>query len=202
MKLEVEMLDDEFMEYENEFKSIIDEQSNAFIKLRRSVAKKISSVTIFEAEKIFPDILEDLQVRAVSGDIVAQDYLGYIYKKGIKYLLPVNIELAMKWQILAASNGNYFSITKLALFLNYAYDLIVFEDDFPQLRDKHYLSLENYEMTLGKLICDAIVDYLSLDALSLTKEKVVEIKDNDSSLRKFDRAKAKAVEKVLEYLRK
>lgn len=196
------MLDDEFMEYENEFKSIIDEQSNAFIKLRRSVAKKISSVTIFEAEKIFPDILEDLQVRAVSGDIVAQDYLGYIYKKGIKYLLPVNIELAMKWQILAASNGNYFSITKLALFLNYAYDLIVFEDDFPQLRDKHYLSLENYEMTLGKLICDAIVDYLSLDALSLTKEKVVEIKDNDASLRKFDRAKAKAVEKVLEYLRK
>lgn len=192
----------ELKNYENAYKAEIDELANAFVKLRRSVAKKISSVSIFEAEEIFPEILEDLQVRAVGGDIVAQDYLGYIFKRGIKYLLPVNVELSMKWQILAASNGNYFTLTKLSLFLNYCYDLIVFEDDFSTLRDKHGLYLENYEMELGKLVCDAIVDYLSLDALELTKEKIIEIKDNDASYRKFDRAKMKAVEKVLEYLRK
>lgn len=186
-----------------EEKRISEEYRDAFLKLRRSVARKLNNTHFLELKAVFSELYEDIATRAVEGDVVAQDFLAYWFKRGQKDCLEVNLEMSMKWQILAAANGNLFSINKLGLFLSYAYDTIIFQDDFTTvIRDKNGLSSENYEMVLGKLVCEAIVDEMNLDMLSLTKENFMSIPENDVSYRIFDRAKFRAIEKVLEYLRK
>ena len=181
---------------------LIEEYRNGFLKLRRSVAKKLSNTYFLDLKDTFNEIYIDLASRAVTGDIVAQDYLGYLFKNGYKDCVEENFDLSMKWQILAGANGNYFTLQKLSLFLNYAYDTIVFQDDFTSIRDKHELTKENYEMVLGRLVCEAMVDEMKLNVLELTKEKLIKVEQTDLIYRQFDRIKFRAVDKVLEYLRK
>lgn len=178
-----------------------DDFREGFFKLRRKVDRIIDNADFVNREKAFFDLYTEIGVKAIDGDIVAQDYLGYLFKHGKEPYIKENIELAMKWLILAGANGNKGTIKKLSLFLNYAFDEIVFAEDFLSFRDRNGLYKENYEFVLGKLICEAIVDELHIDAMELTKTELTEIQYNDRSLRVFDRARNNAIPIVLNYLR-
>ena len=92
----------------------------AFISERSKVQKKIAKATFDEKEDIAIDMFNDVCLRASKNDCIAQDYLAYVFKKGLINVVPVNYTKYMQWEILAAANGNQFAIDKLSLFLNYA----------------------------------------------------------------------------------
>lgn len=178
-----------------------DDFRESFAKLRRKVDRVVDNADFVEREKVFFDLFTDIGVKAVDGDIIAQDYLGYIFKHGKEPYIPENIEIAMKWLILAGANGNKGTIKKLTLFLSYAMDEIMFAPDFLDFSERNGIYKETYDFVLGKLICEAIVDELKIDPLELTRQDITSVPYNEKSLRVFDRARNNAIPVVLNYLR-
>ena len=63
--------------------------------------------------KSFLDMFAEVGSLAMEGNAIAQDVMSYYYKDGVKGFVPQNYDLYMKWAILAAANGNEFTIEKL-----------------------------------------------------------------------------------------
>ncbi len=177
------------------------ECKDKFIKLRRDFLNKMEKAGFKEKLDVFTDLFEDVSVKAALGDIVCQDFLAYLYKKGWEDILPVNIDTSMKWQLLAGANGNGFAIEKLSLFLNSAIDKILLVDDIAEIAEKNEIFQENYQFIIGRLICEAIVDELQINAKELIKEKLKTIEYDPKTLRVYDRARDQVLPRVLKFLR-
>ena len=106
----------------------------------------------------------------------------------------------MKWAILAAANGNEFTIEKLQFFLNYAFQEIIDSDKLQQIINKNDIDEKNYVFVLGNLLCEGIVDELQITAQKLVEAPNVEVKYTPEKLRSYRRAMDKALPKILDFL--
>ncbi|MDD2226978.1 MAG: hypothetical protein PHH71_00120 [Clostridia bacterium] len=174
---------------------------NQFIKLRKSMLRKIERADSGKREEIIIDNYNDVCLKAVSNDPIAQDLLAYIFKKGFENVIPVNYEKYMQWEILAAGSGNNFAIDKLSLFLNVALNEIMFAEDFGYILVRNELNNKNYNYIVGKLICEAIADELRLVPEKLIKDELRHQEFEAKIMRTFDRARKFAIPKVLKFLR-
>jgi len=172
-----------------------------FIKLRNKMEKIINETSYDEIDEVFGEAFGQVYTDATLGDIVAQDYLGYIFKRGREDLVPENIDLSMKWLILAASNGNNLSIDRLTIFLNYAYDEIVYQPDFGLMKFQNNITESNYTYVIGRLICDSIVDELKINALQIIKEIPYTLEHNSTTMSVYDRARNNSIPVILKFLR-
>ncbi|MEG1499986.1 MAG: hypothetical protein RR400_02860, partial [Clostridia bacterium] len=109
---------------------------------------------------------------------------------------------SMKWSIVAASNGNESAIDKLRMFLAQSYDAVLDMENAPNILAGNGIYEENYEIKLGKLFCDAIVDELKINVQTLAKEKAVYLPTNVLSTQIFENARANSLGKVIEYLKR
>lgn len=172
-----------------------------FIALREKTQKKINKASVYDREEVAIDVFNDICLDASKNDPIAQDYLAYIFKKGLKGIIPSNYEKYMQWQVLAGANGNQYSIDKLSLFLNFALNEILMVEDIEYLIKRNNLTESNYQYVIGRLLCEAIADELRLDAESLIKEPIVH-KDFDAKImRAFDRARNFVIPKIIKFLR-
>ena len=178
----------------------IDYYRNEFLKRRATIAKMTYGKGSIEIEDIYANEYLKQCERAVMGDVVAQDLLSYWFKHS-NPALPENVELSYKWLFLAGANGNKHSITKLSLFFNYAYDSIIFSDYYPDLLAIMGINNDNYQILLGEVICQEMVKELGIDALELSKQKVVELKYDQLILQRFTMALNKAMTNVDNYFR-
>jgi len=174
---------------------------NQFIKLRKAILREIERADASKREEIIIDNYNDICLKAVSHDPIAQDLLAYIFKKGFGNIIPVNYEKYMQWEILAAGNGNNFAIDKLSLFLSVALNEIMFAEDFGYILVRNELNNQNYNYIVGKLICEAIADELRLDPEKLIKDELRHREFEAKIMRVFDRARKFAIPKVLKFLR-
>lgn len=172
-----------------------------FMVLRNNIKKRISKASINERDEVIIDCYNDVCLNAVKNDVIAQDYLAYIFKKGLEDVVPVNYEKSMQWQILAGANGNQFAIDKLSLFLNYAFSEIMFAEDIGYILARNELNQNNFNYIIGKLICEAIVDELQIHPEKIVKEELRHIEFNAKAMRIFDRSRNFAIPKVLKFLR-
>lgn len=172
-----------------------------FIKLRKSMLRKVEKADARERDDVIIDVFNDVSLKASKNDPIAQDFLAYIFKKGLDNVIPVNYEKYMQWQILAAGNGNHFAVDKLSLFLSVSLNEIVFAEDFGYILVKNELNNHNYSFIVGKLICEAIADDLRLDPERLVKEELQHKEFDAKIMRVFDRARKFAIPKVLKFLR-
>lgn len=179
----------------------LDYYRESYVNLRNKIYAKTYGKGSIEASKILDEEYEKLCEDAAGGDVVAQDFLSYWFKNGSE-VVPENIEMAMKWQILAGANGNKLSIEKMFVLFNGAYDLIVYLRDFDEIADRFTITKSNYQYILGKLLCDAVVDDMHINALELAQTERTKLEFNEYSMRKFDKAIQRATDKVIEYLRK
>ena len=143
----------------------------------------------------YDDAVYNITSNAVS-DPGAQDFLGFCYKKGFYDFCVMNYEKYMKWTILAAANGNAFSLSKLQVFLTISLDKIMEIDNQSLLVDFLDISGENYMLLLSKMICEAIVKILNISSEELIKlpEKYAEA--TEELQKEFDNAKMEATEIV------
>ena len=154
------------------------------------------------AEEEYLDAFNEIREYARIGSIFAQDYLGYAFKKGTTNLVPENYELSMKWFFLAGSNGNEQSILRLKLFFARSYDDIFAMDNVAEVLAKKDIYQENFEVELGKLFCDAMVDALGLTAEGLFNEKISFLPSNLELANKYEKIRSSCIDRVKEYLLK
>ncbi|MDD4110395.1 MAG: hypothetical protein PHS54_02450 [Clostridia bacterium] len=130
-----------------------------------------------------------------------QDFLSYCYKRGKYDFCLMNYEKFMKWSLLAAANGNAFTLSKLQVFLASSVDNVLNLENHSYMIDFLDLTPENYYTFLIKLLSEEIVKNLNISAESLIKMPEVYQEETDELLRVFDNAKITAVESVKETLK-
>lgn len=172
-----------------------------FMILRNNINRKIAKAGINDRDDVIIDCYNDVCLSAVKNDVIGQDYLAYIFKKGLGDVIPVNYEKSMQWQILAAANGNQFAIDKLSLFLNYALNEIMFAEDIGYILARNELSGNNFTYIVGKLICEAMVDELQIVPEKLVKDELRHMEFSAKAMRIFDNSRNFAIPKVLKFLR-
>jgi len=172
-----------------------------FLILRSNINKKIQKASPGNKEEVIIDCYNDVCLDATKNDPIAQDYLSYIFKRGLEKVIPVNFDKSMKWQILAAANGNQFTIDKLTLFLSHALNEIMMANDIGYIIARNELNEQNFNYIVGRLICEAISDELQLNPERMIKEGLSHVEFNPKLMLTFNRARSFAIPKVLKFLR-
>lgn len=177
-----------------------DDYKNEFLERRANITRKTYNKGSIEIEDIYAEEYIEQCTLAAGGDVVAEDLLSYWLKHG-NPAVPENIELSMKWQFLAAAGGNKHTINKLSLFLNYAFDTIIFSDYFEDLANLLDIHQDNYQSILGQTICEFIVKDLNINALDLAKEKPTLVQFNQLSMQRFTASLDRAMIRVESYFK-
>ena len=172
-----------------------------FLVLRNAFNRKLAKADVLSREEVIIDNFNDICLRASKDDPIAQDFLAYCFKKGVRDVIPVNWEKYMQWQILAGANGNEFAIDKLALFFNYAFNEIMLADDLEYIIQRNDITKDNFTYVVGRLLCEAMADDMMLSPEKLLKEKITSVEFNAKLMRTFDRSRNYAIPKVLKFLR-
>lgn len=173
----------------------------AFLVLRRSLQRNVEKAEFDKKEDVAIDNYNDVCIKAVNNDPIAQDYLAYLFKKGLYNVLPINWEKYMQWQVLAGANGNQFSLDKLSLFLSYALNEISYVEDFEYIANRNDLNEKNYLYVVGRLLCDAIADELHLSPEKLMKDPIEHKEFSAPTMRVFDKARNFSIPKIIKFLR-
>lgn len=176
----------------------IDYDREVFMELRKIVdsafAKRNKSK---EDEQNYDDIIYNLTTNCIDNEHL-QDFMGYCYKKGKYDFCLMNFEKYMKWTILAGSRGNAFSLSKLQLFLSNQMNELLDIPKIELIMDTLELEDGQFIMVLTKKLCDQLVFILELFPEEMIKEQEVLLEQNDQLMRKFDKAKQLACERVQE----
>lgn len=186
------------MDYE---KMSLEDFKYELLRLRESIYKKTEKVGSIQAKKIMQEEFERICVDAVSGDPICEDLLAEWFRNGNE-VVKENLDTSMQWLILAGANGNKFSIQRLKLHFDYAFDRIIDHKDFGKMAYNNNINEYNYEYAIGKLLCDAIVDDLKIDALELAKKPQIYLPFNGKTMRRFDDSITKSTDVVINYLLK
>ena len=187
---------------EEEFEDLsTDTCRKKFVEMRKNFQKSYAKADFLAKEETFNNLYDNICINAVDGDVVAQDFLAYLNKKGWGDYLPVNMDASMRWQILSAANGNGFAIEKLTIFLSFAIDKILGVEDIKEIAERNDIFQENYQYILGRLLCEGIVDELGINARDMIKEVPKEVEQTARIMHVFDNAREEAIPRVLKFLR-
>ncbi len=179
-----------------DYKKFIDKKTayDGFVKYRKKILDS-------EEKGTFEDVFSDICAKAMMGDAIAEDCVAYFYSKGIPGFLNQNYELYMSWQVLAAANGNCFSIEKLEFFLKYVLDLIFTKDDIlKEAIIRGNITKDNALYVISNLLCEGIVDILKIDPKKLIQKDNTEEPFSLETNRKFVKALEDSVVPVAKYL--
>lgn len=132
----------------------------------------------------------------------AQDFMGFCYKKGFYDFCIMNYEKYMKWSILAAANGNAFTLSKLQIFLTTALDKLYEVENLDVIFDFLDLTEENFELFLSKMLCTEMVSILEISPESLIKMPEHYVEQNEELTKLFDKTKLQACDQVSVKLQK
>ena len=187
---------------EEEFEDLsTDTCRKKFVEVRKNFQKTFQKADFLAKEETFNSLYDNICISAVDGDVVAQDFLAYLNKKGWGNFLPINMDASMRWQILSGANGNGFAIEKLTIFLSFAVDKILSVEDIKEIAERNEIFQENYQYILGRLLCEGIVDELNINARDMIKETPREDPQTPKIMHVFDNAREEAIPRVLKYLR-
>ncbi len=151
-------------------------------------------------KKSFMDMFTEVGTLAMEGNAIAQDVMSYYYKNGVEGFIFENYDLYMRWEILAAANGNEFAIEKLQFFLNHAFDEIAENEKLPLILSKNDIDETNYIHIFGNLLCEGIVDDLQITPKKLVDSKNKQNLYTPEKLREYHRSLERALPKVLDFL--
>lgn len=169
-----------------------DKDKEIFMELRKIIdsayAKRNKSA---KEEKEYDDIIYNLTTKCIDDENL-QDFMGYAYKKGKYDFCLLNYEKYLKWTILAASNGNGFSISKLELFFANQLNEVLTLDGIDKIAEVLELEDERFIILIIKKLCDNIVRIMQLNAVDMIKEPEVYLEQTEQLMRKYDKIKDEA----------
>ena len=170
----------------------VDYDKEVFMELRKIIdtafAKRNKSS---EDDKNYDDLIFNLTTRCVE-DSALQDFMGYAYKKGKYDFCLLNYEKYLKWTLLAGSNGNAFSLSKLQMYFSRELDEIFSMNKIDVVSDIFDIQDYRFVLVILKKLCDAMVRELQINAVELIKEPEVYQEQTDQIMRKYDKYKQEA----------
>lgn len=178
-------------------------QRDVFLKIRSWVATVPLEVRYNNAQyrKTILKRIEQIAGYACSGHIPAQDYMGYIYKRGFSTFFPVNYRRALEWNIIAARNGSKLAPQKMKIFLNPAIDMIILSPKWPSIIKYNDLNRHNYFWFLSQYVCDILYTDMHLDAVEMAKKPLIEEDSNENrTIVSLDKVRDSSVEKAIDVL--
>ncbi|MBO5884758.1 MAG: hypothetical protein J6Q51_03080 [Clostridia bacterium] len=191
----------EGLTYNRETKDTIEYYKDEFLKRRAVISRKTYNKGSLDIEDIYAEAYHEQCELAASGDVIAEDLLAYWFKHG-NPCLPENVETSYKWLFLAGAGGNKHSLNKLTLFFNYAYDTICYSDYYADLIELMELTAGNFQILLGEVVCQHLVEELGINAMDLAQLLPVEVKFNQQSMQRLTAALNRVLPKVDDYFRK
>ncbi|MBQ7977771.1 MAG: hypothetical protein IJ301_04215 [Clostridia bacterium] len=183
------------VEYENQrvFFNIIREQ---FTELNQKEDILPQDVFVREYARKIMDVIE----MAAGGCVPAQDFLCYIYKRGIDGLMPSNLVRAHEWGILAVSNGSKLSIERLRLFYESMFDYVADSGTIESILIKNKLNEDNIADFVAQNYSILLLEEMKIDLLTVAKKVLV---DDENFIRfnyDAEQANKKVLPKLLELI--
>ena len=156
---------------------------------RKTIIKKIEQICSF----------------ACAGHIPAQDYMGYIYKRGFGEFFPTSYRRALEWNIIAAANCSKLAPDKMKTFLNPAIDMIFECDRIGSIIKFNELNKNNYFWFLSQYVCDLLIVDMKLNPSEMATKSLVEEDSNENRAiiyldRLRDRVVRQAIDKLIKAL--
>lgn len=180
------------------------QQRDVFLKIRSWVATVPLEVRYNNSlyRKTIIKRIEQIAAYACSGHVPAQDYMGYIYKRGFSTFFPENYERALHWNIIAASSGSKLAPQKMKIFLNPAIDMIVLSPRWSQIIEYNDLNRQNYFWFLSQFVCDYLYKDLKLSPVEMSHLPLIQSDEQEegSVIIKYDKIRNDCVKKALDEL--
>lgn len=142
----------------------------------------------------------DIVEMAAGGAVPAQDFLCYLYKRGVDGLLPINLVRAHEWGILAVSNGSKLSIERLRLFYEPIFDNFADTNTLEGILIKNKLDEDNIADFIAQNYSILLVEEMKIDLLTVAKKEII----TEDNFVKFsydaEQANKKVLPKLLELI--
>ena len=152
--------------YENQrlFFNVIKDQ---FAELNSQEESLPKSMFRENYQKIVMDIVE----MAAGGAVPAQDYLCYIYKKGVEGIIPSDLMRAHEWGIIAVSNGSKLSSERLRLFYDPLFEYCMsVPGALENILVKNGLDDTNVTDFVAQNYSILLLEHIKLDLLTVAKK--------------------------------
>lgn len=198
------MFDDEIFYNRDDYDSLdFAMHRDLFLRIRSWVldADKPTRYNREKYRKLVTKKIEEIAGYACMGHIPSQDYMGYIYKRGLGDFFPINYKRALEWNIMAARNSSKLAPQKMKVFLNPAIDKIFESPRFGQIVKANGLNMRNYYWFLSQYICDILYNEMKLSPADMAKKEIIEEDLNETgTIISLDRMRDRSVQKAVEQL--
>lgn len=143
-------------------------------------------------EKYIQKIMDIIEM-AAGGIVPAQDYLCYLYKRGINDIFPRLLVRAHYWGIIACSNGSKLAMERLRLFYEPVFDYVLDSKKVEQIIEKNDLNQDNIAEFIAQNFSILLMQEMKIDLLETAKKPIYE----DENFTKFSHDAEIARKKVL-----
>lgn len=124
-------------------------------------------------EKYIQKIVDIIEMAA--GSIVpAQDYLCYLYKRGVDGIMPRDLVRAHQWGIIACSNGSKLSMERLRLFYEPVFDYVLDSGKVESIVEKNDLNQDNIAEFISQNFSILLMQEMKIDLLDIAKKPIYE----------------------------
>ncbi|MBO5102500.1 MAG: hypothetical protein J6C13_00230 [Clostridia bacterium] len=184
-----------FVDYETQvlFFNVIKEEFTTL-----NMQEEILPVNIF-AQKYGEKLMQIVEM-AAGGIVPAQDYLCYIYKRGIDKILPRNLVRAHYWGSIACANGSKLSMERLRLFYEPVFDYVLQSEKVEEIVTKNELNQDNIAEFIAQNFSILFNQEMKIELLDTAKKPLYE----DENFVKFSHdaeiAKKKVLPRLLELI--
>ncbi len=124
-------------------------------------------------EKYARKIMDIIEM-AAGGIVPAQDYLCYIYKKGIDGVMERNLVRAHYWGLIACSNGSKLSMERLRLFFEPVFDYVLESNKIEEIIEKNDLNQDNIAEFISQNFAILFNQQMKIELLDTAKKPIVE----------------------------
>ncbi len=176
-----------------------DEQAKLYREFK-SQFDRLSKYNLSTANQYFKEYLEETIIIACNGDVVAQDFLTYIYKKGRTGLFEANLLTAYKWGIIASANGSKLSSGRLKFFFEPAFSIIAEHPKLDQVIETYHLTQDNIEDFFASALSEMITSVSDVNIKSMSKSPAIPLEYSDENLRELERVRDRVIDNMMDLL--
>lgn len=172
-------------------------------KLYRRFKVQFNALSEFSpsiADEKFCKMLEECVLLAVDGDVIAQDFLTFTYKKGRDGIFAPHVLRAYKWGIIASANGSKLSINRLKFFYQPAFYKIAEYEELDKIIDEYNLTTDNIEYFFASALADMIMSASNVNMVSLSKLDVIPEPFAEEDLRELERVRDRVIGNMINLL--
>ena len=152
------------------------------------------------ANDLYYQYLEETIMIACNGDVVAQDFLAYTYKKGREGIFEPSTLRAYKWGIVATANGSKISAQRLRFFFQPAFYVIAEHPKLDQVIQEYDLTSDNIEFFFASALSDIIMSASDVNVKELSKLPVEPQDGIDEGLRELERIRDRVIDNMMDLL--